>query len=163
MTSQPFFYSGTIYLGADHGGFHHKESIKSWLKLYKIEVIDCGASAYDPDDDYPVFALKVANEVADQTTGTQDRALGLLFCRSGGGMAIIANKVKGIRAVEVRDVLAAEHARSHNHANVLAFSADWLEVEEIKNIILKAFNTDWSNDERHLRRLELIRQVECST
>ncbi|KUK79423.1 MAG: Uncharacterized protein XD95_0407 [Microgenomates bacterium 39_7] len=144
-----------IFIGADHGGFHLKEKLKKWLKEFANEIVDCGAFDLDPTDDYPLFAAKVAQNVV-----SEKNSLGILLCRSGGGMTIAANKIKGIRAVEVFSEKTAAHAREHNHANVITLGADYLNFDETK-IIIKAFiNSVPSEDERHLRRIKQIEQLE---
>mgnify|MGYP000248983419 CR=1 FL=1 len=144
-----------IYLGADHGGFELKEQLKSWLEEIRYSVEDLGAFSYNPDDDYPEFASAVANKVA-----TEGKAIGILICRSGGGMVITANKIYGIRAVELFDKKSAKHAREHNHANVITIGADWTDLNQAKEIITEFLNTEPSQEERHLRRLDQIAKLE---
>ena len=144
-----------IYLGADHGGFELKEQIKEWLISKGFEVNDMGAHTFDPLDDYPVFAAAVSNKVVDDVG-----SIGVLLCRSGGGMTITANKIGGIRAVELFDEKSAKHAREHNHANVITIGADWQDLSSAKRIITKFFNTSPSQDERHLRRIKQISDLE---
>lgn len=145
----------TIYLGADHGGFELKELLKKWLISESFEVKDMGAQNLDPQDDYPQYAVAVAKSVAKQ-----QNACGILLCRSGGGMTITANKVSGIRAVELFDEKSAKHAREHNHANIITIGADWQDFSSAKNIIVEFFNTSPSQDERHLRRIQQISELE---
>ena len=140
-----------IYLGADHGGFELKEKIKEWLREWGENWEDCGNERLDPVDDYPEFAFKVAESVAGKTIKnnnqytnsnstniqksiTKLRTMGILACRSAAGMVIAANKVAGVRAVAVFDEESAKHSRTHNDANVVALSGDWLDEE--KEVIL---------------------------
>lgn len=146
-----------IYLGADHGGFELKEKIKEWLVEQKYEVEDCGAFAYDAEDDYPDFTFPVAQKVAADATG-KDR--GILICRSSGGVIIAANKVKGIRAVSVLDELSAQHACEHNNANIIGLSGDWSSEEQAKAATLAFLTTPFSGAERHARRLQKIADYE---
>lgn len=145
----------TIYLGADHGGFELKETLKKWLIEEDCQVKDMGATTLDPQDDYPQYAVAVAKAVSLHTN-----SYGILLCRSGGGMTIAANKINGIRAVELFDEKSAKHAREHNHANVITIGADWQNFTSAKNIISKFFTTLPSQDERHLRRIQQISQLE---
>ena len=158
-----------IYLGADHGGFELKEKIKGLLSSLEsgLKVIDCGAENMDPIDDYPDYAFNLAEKMTvdpdfetEDTSSKNSKVLGLLFCRSGSGMAMAANKVKGIRAVELYDEKIAVHAKSDNYANVLAFGADYLEFEEVAKILQKYLNTDFDRDLRHQRRISKISQYE---
>lgn len=144
-----------IYLGADHGGFELKEEVKSWLVEIGYTVEDCGAYSLDPNDDYPDFAFAVADQVAQNTD-----SVGILFCRSGGGMSIAANKVKGIRGVDIFDLTSAIHAKTHNNANVITVGGDWMQVGETKLIIKNFLETKFVGEERHVRRLQKIAERE---
>ena len=85
-----------VYLGADHRGFNLKGKIKNWLSENKFSTDDLGAFSYDPNDDYPLFAEKVANSVSsDINKGLESR--GIVICGSGVGVDIVANKFKHIR------------------------------------------------------------------
>lgn len=145
-----------IYLGADHGGFKLKEIIKNWLIEKQYQVEDCGALVFDEQDDYPDFAFAVASKVKPALPD----ALGILFCRSGGGMAMAANKVKGIRAIEVFSQESAQHARTNNQANIITFSADWFNEAVIKSMIETFLTAEFTNEARHLRRLAKVTQYE---
>lgn len=148
-----------IYLGADHGGFELKEKLKKWLKEWGHDFDDLGNLELDPDDDYPDFALAVAKEVAqedDSNKPWKERAKGILVCRSGGGVVIAANKVKGIRAVDVFDAKSARHSREHNDANVIALSGDWMNEETVREAVKVWLETEFSKDERHVRRIGKI-------
>lgn len=145
----------TIYLGTDHGGFELKEAIKQWLQEQTYQIEDCGAYELNKDDDYPDFAFAVAEKVANNS-----ESVGILFCRSGGGMTIAANKITGIRAVDVFDLTSAIHAKTHNNANIISLGADWMNVEESKLIIENFLKTPFEGEERHIRRLEKIEERE---
>ena len=145
----------TIYLGADHGGFELKQLIKEWLKAQDSDVIDCGALEFDGNDDYPDYAFTVAEKVVE----TKD-SIGILFCRSGGGMTIAANKIKGIRAVDIFDLTSAIHAKSHNNANIISLGANWMDPGETKLIIENFLKTPFQAEERHQRRLKKIAEKE---
>ncbi len=148
-------HSFQIFLGADHGGFELKNKIKSWLTDQAYQVKDCGALEQDPQDDYPDFAFKVAQSVAKQQSANRP-ALGILFCRSGAGMSIAANKIKGVRAAETWDKQSATHAREHNHANVISLGADWLSFEQAQAIVQAFVEAQPDQSPRHLRRIEKI-------
>ena len=156
-----------IYLGSDHGGFDLKEKIKKWLSQWGYTWADLGNSIYDQDDDYPQFAIEVAQKVAsDERSGLRyplewkQRAKGILLCRSAAGMMIAANKVKDARATTAFDTRSAKHSRLHNDANILALSGDWLEEHQAKNILKTWLETEFSGEERHLRRLRQIEEYE---
>jgi ribose 5-phosphate isomerase B len=156
-----------IYLGSDHGGFDLKKKIIKWLVDWGYDCEDMGNLIYEKDDDYPVYAFKVAQKVASENILSENKNLmwreqtkGILTCRSAAGMVIAANKVKGIRAVNAFDETSAKHSRLHNDTNVLAMSGDWLDEEKAKKIIQIWLNTDRSNEERHLKRVKMIGDFE---
>lgn len=138
-----------IFLGADHGGFALKEHIKQFLGK-KIE--DCGAFALDPDDDYPIYARAVAVHVLQDVENNS----GILVCRSGGGMAIAANRFTGIRAVECRTPEEARWARNDDHANVITLSAQRVDPDQVETIIKMFSETPYGKDERYNRRVQEI-------
>ncbi len=146
-----------IYLGADHGGFALKQDFKEYLSTNSLEFVDCGALTYDPNDDYPLFAFQVAQKMLADTNLDN---LGVLFCRSGSGMVIAANKVPGIRAVEIYDQEIAKHAKSHNHANVIAFSGEQLSINEMQSFFEIFLHTALDESDRHLRRIKQISNYE---
>jgi len=156
-----------IYLGADHGGFDMKEKIKSWLSSWGYAWEDLGNTLYNKEDDYPEYAFKVATQVVTEErngkkfpTPWKDRPKGILLCRSAGGVVIAANKIPGARAIAVYDERAAVHARAHNDANIIALSGDWTEELEAEKILRKFLETEFTAEERHVRRLKQIEEYE---
>ena len=143
-----------IYLGADHGGFELKNKIKIYLESINVEYSDLGNLEFDKEDDYPIYAFKVAEAAA------KNNSKGVLLCRSAGGVIIAANKVKGIKAVAVTDVKSAEHAVLHNDANVIGVSGDWMDDDVVKDVVKVFIDTEFSNDDRHVRRLKMIEDYE---
>ncbi len=148
-----------IFIGADHGGFELKAVLKQHLAERSYQLTDCGAHVFDSDDDYPKFAVAVAEAVrAAQAAGQE--ALGVLVCRSSAGMTIAANKVRGVRAVSIDSLDSARHAREHNDAHVASISGDWLEPDAALELVETFLQTPFRNDARHLRRIEQILQYE---
>ena len=145
----------TIYFGTDHGGFELKEKIKVWLGELGYTIEDLGANSLVPIDDYPEYAFAVANKVSLDILAGKD-SVGILLCRSGGGMVIAANKVKGIRAVSIWDTRSANHAKEHNDANVISISTDWTTKDQAKKMISVFLETSFSGAERHVRRINKI-------
>jgi ribose 5-phosphate isomerase B len=143
-----------IYLGADHAGFHLKEELKKYLKELGYEYEDLGNKELEPKDDYPDFALRVAKKVAE--TGRK----GILVCATGLGMAIIANKVKGIRAAVCWDDFTALQSREHNDANILCLGGKVIDLETAKKIVRIWLKAEFNGEERHVRRLEKVKNVE---
>lgn len=140
-----------IYLGSDHGGFKLKQEIKKHLDECVIKYVDLGNLIFDKNDDYPIFAKKVAVDVAKHKNSK-----GILICGSSHGMCIAANKVKGIRAVSVNNLVDAKLTREHNNANVLCLSGWNLKKSLAIKISDSWLNTKFSHATRHKRRLNLI-------
>ncbi len=148
-----------IYIGADHRGFELKEKIKSWLSEWGHEYEDVGALEYDKDDDYPDFATAVATAVA-LSLSKGENARGILICGSGIGVAIVANKIKDIRAgtaMKPEQVIASVNDED---LNVLSLSSDYLTEEEAKEITKAFLGAKFSNQERHIRRVNKIKELE---
>ena len=142
-----------IALAADHAGFEEKEKVKRTLEELGIEYQDFGTTSSDSVD-YPDFARKVAEGVS---SGEFDQ--GLLVCGSGTGMAIAANKVKGVRAAVAWSPEVAALARQHNDANVLSLPARFVPEDQAADIVKAFFNADFEAG-RHSRRVEKIKEIE---
>ena len=138
-----------IALGADHKGYPFKEKVKRFLQETGHQVKDFGTFS-EESVDYPDFAIKVAEAVSK---GEVER--GILFCWSGIGMCISANKVKGIRAALCLNEEMAKLSRQHNDSNVLSLSAKFIREEELLRIVEVWLNTPFEGG-RHQRRLDKI-------
>ncbi|MBI4121588.1 MAG: RpiB/LacA/LacB family sugar-phosphate isomerase [Candidatus Ryanbacteria bacterium] len=140
----------TVILAADHAGFELKEFIKGELQSHGYAVVDKGAHALDPGDDYPPYMKAAAEEVARSKD-----ARGILFGGSGEGEAIEANRLKGVRAAVwyggLLDIIRL--SREHNDANILSLGARFLKREEALEAILLWLETPFSGEERHRRRI----------
>ncbi|MDP2586797.1 MAG: ribose 5-phosphate isomerase B [Candidatus Komeilibacteria bacterium] len=143
----------TIYIGSDHAGYGLKEELKKYLGKLGVAVEDLGNTKLEPLDDYPDYALKVARKVA-QTKGE-----GLLICGSGVGMCMAANKVRGVRAVNAYSQELARASRQHNQANVLCFGQGFIKPAEAKKITKAWLNTPYSDEPRHVRRVQKINRL----
>lgn len=146
-----------VYIATDHGGYELKETLKNWLKENGYEVQDLGAYTLDPQDDYPDFIIPLARKVAQESG-----SLGIISGRSGNGEAMTANKIKGVRATVCINEEMARKAKEHNNANILSLGADYMSVDEAKNVVKAFLETPFSEDERHIRRIEKIKKVEES-
>ena len=144
-----------LFLGSDHRGFTLKQDLRHWLESKQISYQDLGNNLKDDQDDYPDFAQKVA-----QTVAQDDKALGVLICGTGIGMCIVANKVPGIRAAVAHSVEEIQAARSHNHLNILCLAADWLDSKQLGKLIQAFLETPVSNEARHQRRLHKLAKME---
>lgn len=142
-----------ISIASDHAGFDQKQPLAAYLRELGHEVIDRGP---DSDDrvDYPDFAALVAHDVAD---GVAER--GVLVCGTGIGMAVAANKVRGIRAANITTPEFAALAREHNDANIVTVSARFVD-EKVNRAILEAFLITSFGEGRHAGRVEKITALE---
>lgn len=143
-----------IYLGADHGGFSFKEKIKEYLKELKIEFEDLGNTKFQGDDDFVDYAVAVAKKVVE-TNGK-----GILICTNGEGMCIVANKIKGIRAVSPTNKKAAQQTKERLDSNVLCLGEHTLSFREAKKIIKIWLETDFFQADKYIRRIEKIKKLE---
>jgi len=145
-----------IFLATDHAGFAAKEAVREWLLEEGYNVSDCGAYEHNPEDDYPAFIIKAAKAVAVDTG-----ALGIIFGGSGQGEAMMANRVKGVRAVVYygHEQSIVTLSREHNGANVLSFGARFITIEEMKEMILLWLKTPTFSEDKHQRRAKQIDEL----
>lgn len=153
-----------VYIAADHAGYELKNKLIEHLKSKEYEVEDCGAHEYDETDDYPDFIYPCAKKVADEADDTG--SLGIVIGGSGNGEAIVANKVKGIRAAVYyggpstgsgSDIIRL--SKEHNNANVLSLGARFLTTDEAKEAIDLWLETKFEGG-RHQRRIDKILKLE---
>lgn len=142
-----------IHLGADHAGYQMKEHVKAVLSAMGHDVVDLGTNGEDSVD-YPDYAEAVARAVA---SGAADA--GVLVCGTGLGMAIAANRVRGVRAIQASDPEMARMARAHNDANVLTLPGRYIGPEQAA-AVLDAFLTTPFEGGRHQRRIDKIDEIE---
>ena len=142
-----------IALASDHAGFEEKEKIKRTLDDLGVQYEDMGTTSTDSVD-YPDYARKVGEAVASGEVES-----GLLVCGSGTGMAIAANKVRGVRAAVAWNEEIARLAREHNNANVLSLAARYTPDGELQNIVKAWFNAKFDGG-RHEARVEKIAAIE---
>ena len=142
-----------IAIGSDHGGFKLKEEVKKYLEEKQIEYIDCGCYS-EKNVDYPNIAKEVAQNIINKKCNE-----GILICRSGIGMSIVANKFKGIRCAKCNSEQEAKFSKMHNNANVLAIGADYVTGEETIRIVRTWLATEFEGG-RHLQRVNLIDEIE---
>jgi ribose 5-phosphate isomerase B len=145
--------TGTIALGADHGGVALKEMLVAHLRGRGFAVRDCGTSGTEPVD-YPDFAHAVARLVADGAC-----VAGIVVDGAGIGSCMAANKVPGVRAALCYDLSTARNSREHNHANVLTLGAGLIGEALARQIVDAWLATPWGAD-RHARRVEKITAIE---
>ena len=144
-----------LYIAADHGGYPLKEELKEWLAQEGYEMVDLGAEELDLADDFPDYAKKLAEQVAQG-----EDAGGILICGTGQGMCLAANKVAGIRAAVVYNDFTAKDAADHLDANVICLGGRVTDAATAKKIVKIWLDTEFSGDERHVRRLRKIEEME---
>ena len=146
-----------IFLAADHAGFELKEEIKKFLENSGYGVADEGAFEYAKEDDYPDFIIKAAKKVSENADSR-----GIILGASGQGEAIVANKVRGIRAAvyNCNNPEIARLSRDHNDANILSIGARFVKQEDALKIIRLWLETDFSKEPRHSRRIRKIDEIE---
>ena len=142
-----------IAIGSDHGGYRLKEEIKKYLDEKEIEYKDYGCMN-EESVDYPNIAKEVAKAVQSKECET-----GILICRSGLGMSIVANKFKGIRCTPCHNEYTAKYAKLHSNSNILAIGADDVTVNEAICILRMWLATEFEGG-RHQERLDLITEIE---
>lgn len=144
-----------IHIGADHAGLELKSALIEHFTAQGHEVKDHGPYVYDALDDYPDFCIPAAEAVVNDSG-----SLGIVIGGSGNGEQIAANKVKGVRAALAWSIETAKLAKQHNNANVIAVGGRMHSIDECKAILDAFISEPFSNDERHIRRIEKISKYE---
>lgn len=141
-----------IAFACDHGGLQLKNHIIEFVKKMGHEVLDYGCYT-EESCDYPVFGKKACKAVA---SGEADR--GIVICSTGIGMSIVANKVKGIRCALLTDENSARLTREHNNTNCMAMGQKNVSFDLAERIVRVWLETEFSNAERHIRRINMIEE-----
>ena len=144
-----------IAIGGDHWGYHLKGPMVKFIEDLGHEAIDVGAHDHDPNDDYPDFAIKVADLVAK---GEVER--GIVVCGSGVGACVAANKVRGVRASVCHDGYSAHQGVEHDDMNVLCLGSRIVGDEVARELVAVFASAVFTGEERHKRRLEKVKAVE---
>ncbi|MEK7613534.1 MAG: RpiB/LacA/LacB family sugar-phosphate isomerase [Patescibacteria group bacterium] len=156
-----------VFFAADHGGFSLKEELKSFVESLGYEVVDVGAHAFDPADDYPPFVMEAARRVSENP----EEHRGVIIGGSGQGEAFAANRIKGVRAVvyygepknkqtdaDGQELDLIESTRNHNDSNILSIGGRFVELDDAQRAVERWLKTPFSNAERHIRRHRMIDQ-----
>lgn len=141
-----------IALGNDHTGYAMKKVIMEYLDKKGIEYKDYGCGDVNASD-YPEYAKAVGRAILSKECDK-----GILICGTGIGISIAANKIKGIRAALCHDCFSAEAARLHNDANILAMGARVIGTGHALKIVETFLNTEFSNEERHIKRINMMEE-----
>lgn len=149
----------TIYLATDHAGFTCKETVKNYLLSKEYNIIDCGADTYEEGDDYPDYISRAAKEVS-----RDKNARGIIFGGSGEGEAIVANRFPHVRATVcyggTQAIDIAKISRMHNDSNIISIGARYIDQNELLLVIQAWLDTEFSGDERHMRRIDKIDKLQ---
>lgn len=140
-----------VFIGSDHRGFEYKKEISLWLGSKGYDVVDKGANDIVLEDDYTFYALSVAQDVQKDPTSR-----GILFCGSGVGVSIMANRVRGVRCALGFDGAQVRHAVTNDHANILAIPTEYLTIEKVQELCEIFLTAVQSNEPRYLRRREAL-------
>ncbi len=146
-----------IYISSDHGGFNLKAKLLTSLKSKGVSVTDLGPFEYDPLDDYPDYAFPLATKVVEERKSVEE-VFGILLCRSGNGMVIAANKVKGALAALCFTPSHAKQAREHDHANILVLDSEYSNSNP-EEIVMEFVNAT-ELDGKYQRRVDKIKEYE---
>ena len=146
-----------VHIATDHAAFELKEFLVAGLRDAGYDVVDHGAKTYNDQDDYPDFVIPAAEAVAAEL---DQGSMGIVLGRSGNGEQIAANKVKGIRAAWADTIELAQLGRQHNNANVLSLGGRVVSNESGLEIAKAFLETKFTDNGRHLRRINKIRDYE---
>lgn len=142
-----------VGIATDHNGVEQKLELINFINELGFEIVDYSKDN-NPVDDYPDFAARVANAICNKEIG-----LGILMCGTGIGMSIAANKFIGVRCAKVSDFDEARLCKEHNNANIIALSYK-KDMQELKEMIKIFLTTPFSEEERHVRRVNKIKSIE---
>lgn len=137
-----------LFIGADHRGFALKESLKSTLRSDGHEVVDCGNTHFDPDDDFVDFSVDVAKRILQEP-----EARGILLCGSGAGVSIAANRLKGIRCGIGISAKQIDDMTRDDAINILALAANEIDELQAEDLVRAFLQTNPSSEERYVRRV----------
>ncbi len=146
-----------VYLATDHAGLELKDKIKDFLKRKNMDVEDMGAYEFNNNDDYPDLIKRAAEKVSENPDD-----FAIIFGKSGGGEAIVANKFKNVRAGLGFNEENVKLLREHNNANVLSLGSAFVDERTAEEFVELFLNTPFSGDQRHVRRIEKIKEIESN-
>jgi len=142
-----------VYIASDHGGFELKNYLMEKLVAKGFKVEDLGFKTYDPKDDYPDLLVGLSLATRESINPT------IVICRNGVGVSVLANKIDGVRCALSFNPEHARSARQDDDANFLALPADYITKEVALETALAFLETPFSNEERHVRRLEKLEEI----
>lgn len=143
-----------IYFASDHGGFELKNKLITFLQSENLEIKDFGPKSFEKGDDYPDYVIPVMKELQQNSND-----VAIILCRNGVGVSILANKFKNIRCALCFNPKQAQKAKTDDNANVLALPTDYISETEAKQIVSAWLSAEFSNEKRHIRRLNKVAQI----
>ncbi len=144
-----------VGIAADHGGFELKEMLRDYLKNLGHEVVDFGASAMDPGDDFPDYIIPLAKAVANSEVER-----GVAVCGSGVGACIVANKIAGVRAALITEHFSAHQGVEDDDMNLMTIGGRVVGFNVAQELVNSFLEAEFIGAERHLRRMEKVHQLE---
>ncbi len=141
-----------IYIISDHGGFNLKKYLADSLNRDGLDINDLGPFEYNIADDYPDYVPLLAETI--------NNGFGVVICKNGVGVSMLANKYRGVRAALVNTPEQAKTARTDDNANIIALPADFIDEQTALQCVKTFVETSFSNDERHIRRLKKVENIE---
>lgn len=144
-----------VYISSDHGGFNLKSRLIDYLKSLNHEVIDLGPEKLNPTDDYPIYTEPLAEAVSKEKD-----TMGIVICRNGVGVSIVANKIDGIRCGLSFSKVHAQSMRKDDNTNVLALPADYISEVDAEEIVKTWLETPFKGEDKYVRRLKEIEELE---
>ncbi len=144
-----------LYVVSDHGGFALKQRLVVWLRQTGQAVTDLGPVRLHPKDDYPVAAQQLAHAVQ-----SSPKNYGIAVCRTGVGMAIVANKHRGVRAVQAVTPAIAVRSRQDENTNILTIASDFQSWPNVRLTVQRWLTTSYRGEARQQRRLRQIKKIE---
>lgn len=142
-----------LFLSSDHGGYRLKKQLTAFLDSLKVTYKDLGPYEPDENDDYPEYVLSLVKEMRKDP-----KNMGLVICRNGVGVSMMANRFKGIRAALSWDPKHAASTKNDDNTNVLALPADYISLDEAKKILVSWVETPFSGNDRHKRRVNKVEE-----
>lgn len=148
-------YSGPLFIASDHGGYQLKKRLLRYIENeLNLTVEDLGPFEYDEADDYPDYVIPLTKKVLE-TNGR-----GIVICKNGVGVCIASNKVDGIRCGQAYNTMAAETMMQHSNTNVMSLASKGLSEDLAMAVVKSWLATEFTNEERHVRRLKKVQELE---
>ena len=144
-----------IYISSDHRGLELKSYLTNALTTQGVGIVDLGPHTLDPEDDYPDYAKIVSKKIQEDPEN-----MGILICANGVGMSIAANKFRGVRAALSWNPEHAQSSRTDDGANILVLPSNYITNEEALEVVQTWVSTNFSGEERHIRRLVKITNLD---